>query len=429
MAKLKIKIPKELIALPEEHRREILGVLEQAMKLPKTVTYRTVGSDEHNMWSRSGDTLLGDAEDELYETLLDPWKETFAELFVALDLPVDDVNLEKAFTDEFMEYHGLLKSKNKGKSDILELIAVNRRKRDTFVKFIQDGRAWTKDQLKKIDGILKSRLPDYAHIAEKFAVRAGYIGKIRNTADRELLETTGALIDRYPETIEAAEREDVVLTLRDKARAEAEGRTVRILPLTKLEANTVRHAESHAADKLTEVGDRHRAAIRQMVIRAKQERWGAQKLAQALFDAFGDQNRDWRRVAITELSTATNNAYLTGCEEGDTVVGMGAANACKHCNQYVIGKSFKVTHKIHTDDDYDDYATEMGYVWVGKSNYGRTTAAFIPCVPMHPNCRCRWHKLSRFYKTDNRGNIVLKTTAELIQEERARRGLPPDPNL
>lgn len=429
MPKLKIKLPKELVDLPETHRQEILGILAQALKLPKTISYRTMGGDEHNMWSRNGDQFLANAEDELYETLVEPWKATLARLFIALDLPTDDLRLEKAYTDEFMLYAQLLKSKDGGKSDILELIKTSKRKRDTFVKYIQDGNAWTKEQLKKIDNLLKSNLPSYARIAEEFMVRAGFLGKVRNTADRELLETTGALIDRFPQTIRTAEQEGIVLTLREKEKAEAKGRQVEILPLTKQELNIVQHAEQHAADKLTEINDRHRAAVRQMVIRAKQERWSAQQLAQKLFDAFGEQNRDWRRVAITELSTATNNAYLAGCEEGDEVIGMGADNACKHCKAQVIGKVFRVSHKIHTDADYSDHATEKNYVWVGKSNYGRSTAASIPCVPMHPNCRCRWHRLSRFYKLGKNGTLELKSTAELIQEERARRGLPPDPNL
>jgi hypothetical protein len=48
---------------------------------------------------------------------------------------------------------------------------------------------------------------------------------------------------------------------------------------------------------------------------------------------------------------------------------------------------------------------------------------------MHPNCRCRWHRISRFYKVGNDGKLNLKSTAELIQEEREKRGMKPDPNL
>lgn len=48
---------------------------------------------------------------------------------------------------------------------------------------------------------------------------------------------------------------------------------------------------------------------------------------------------------------------------------------------------------------------------------------------MHPNCRCRWHRISRFYKLGNNGKLERKSTVELINEERAKRGLAPDKEL
>jgi len=426
MPKLKIKLPKDIMSLPEKDRQEIVGVLAEAMRLPPVMKVTKAGGDEHNMWSRNGDPLLAEAEDAFYEALVTPAQEMMADVFIALDLSLDGVDMEKSFSADYDAYIGLLKSKNNGKRRIQELIELNKAKRDKFLKYIQDANPFSKKQLKKLDELMRSKLPDYAKVAEDFMIRAGFLGKIRNEAEKQAFETAGAFIDRFPQTIEAAEKEGVVLTLRDKEKAKAEGRKVMILPLTPQESRAVRHAELHCADKITEISERHRAGVRQLVIRAQKERWSAQKLAQELFDAYGEQNRDWRRVAITELAFATNDAYLSGVEEGETVVGMGAENACKYCKQLVIGKTFTVIHKL---PKVMDYKTEMQSVWVGKTNYGRKASEYIPAIPMHPNCRCRWHRISRFYKVGEDGKLVLKTTAELIQEERARRGLPPDPNL
>lgn len=423
----KIQLPKSLLDLPDKDREEILSVLKEASTLPKVKELPRAGGNEHNMWERNSDPLLAEVEDEFYQELRNPEAESLAELFVALGLPTEGI--EKSFEDEFYVWEDeLIKSKDSGRNRFSDwLKEVTKKKREQILKWATDGKALTKEQLQKIDRLLSSKLPDYAKKAEEFMVRAGFIGKIRGEAEREAFETFGAVVDRYPETIETAEKEGVALTVKQaKAEAKKTGKTIRILPLTKQESEAVKHAIHHAGDKITEISDRHRAGVRQLVIRAKKERWTAQQLAQALFDKFGEHNRDWRRVAITELAFATNDTYLSGCEEGDTLIGMGAVNACKKCQELIIGKQVTVTHKIPSEENYH---TDTKLVWVGKSNYGRRVSEYVTAIPLHPQCRCRWTKVSRFYKLGEDGKLKLKTTAELINEERAKRGLPPDKTL
>jgi hypothetical protein len=426
----KVTLPKSLLDLDSKDREEILAVLLQASKLPKTkqLPFRS-GSDEHNMWERNVDPLLAEAEDDLYRDLIEAEARNMGELFRALGLPLD--GFEKSLEPEYYEWEDeLIKAKDSGRSRMSDYIknmaSVAKGKAQAFMKWVQDGKAFTKPQLKEVDKILSTNLPNYAKKAEDYMIRAGFIGKIRGEAEKQGFEVAGAIIDRIPQSITLAEKQDVVLTQRQKAKAEAKGRKVTILPLTPREAEGVKHASHHAGDKMTEISEKHMAGVRQLVIQAKRERWSAQQLASKLFDKFGDHNRDWRRVAITELAFATNDAYLAGVEEGETVVGMGAENACKHCKQYVIGKTFEVTHKPPSEDTYHG---DMNQVWAGKSNYGRRVAEYRPAIPMHPNCRCRWHRISRFYKMGNGGKLELKSTAELIQEEREKRGMKPDPNL
>lgn len=445
MKKLVVTLPESIKNLPEHQRRAVVEELKKALDLTQ--------EKEHSIWTMNDDPLLGAVEEDLYEALVTPAMESMATLIAALGLTEEQVDIYKSLPTDYLEYEELTKGSSK-KNKASSLWDLAKTKRKDFMKYIEGGSNWTKKKLKQIEDILKQGLPDYAKIAEDYAVRAAFIGKIRNKADTEALETLGAYVDRFPKTIEAAKKEGVVLTATPKInpnlvavdhentsitvgaeeleaarnkRTKHKAEKVKILPLQPQEVRTVENAEIRTGEKLTEVADRHRAAIKQIVLQAINGRWSAQQLAQALFKAFGEQNRDWRRVAITELAMASSDAYLAGCEEGDTVIVPAVEGSCRYCKKYLEGKSFIVTHDPAKMGH--DYQQEMNYVWVGKTNYGRTTASYIPCIPLHPNCRHRWHKLSRFYKMDENGKPVLKTTKELIQEERARRGLPPDPNL
>lgn len=423
MAKeLNIVLPKSLKDLPEKDRQEILARIQEALKLPGTWSVPRSTNDEHNIWERNHDDLVADAEDQFYTMLVEAEAEALARLMDGLGLPTLG-DLSKSFTDEFLAWENDYLEKGRGKVKISELVNRNRKKREQFIQWIRDAKALTKEQLQRVDNTLKEKLPKYAEKVEAFMVRGGYLGKIRNEAERENYATVGAYIDRVPETIQAATKEHIVLTQREKHK---EPTKRDILPLTPQEVAAVEHATHSAADKVTEISEKHRAKVRQLVMLAKKERWTANQLAMKLYDTFAEHNRDWRRVAITELSFVVNDAYLSGLEEGARVIGMGSVNACKHCKKYVIGKEFTV---IHTLPKHDTYETDMEQVWVGKTNYGRRVQEYRACIPMHPNCRCRWHRLSSFYKAGPDGKVVRKTTNELIQEERAKRGLPPDPNL
>jgi hypothetical protein len=426
----RLTLPKSLLELPEEDRDGIVAVLLEAAHLPKEKTLPgQMAGDEHNIWARNGDELLADAEDELYQSLSIAEGLRIAALLAYLDLPIPDI--EKSFEPEFRAFEDtLIKAKGSGRtkmSDYLkEFSAKAKQKAKQFVKWTQDGKALTTAHMKHIEEILTTKLPNYAQKAESYAVRAGFIGKIRGESEKQNFETLGAIIDRIPQSITLAEKQDVVLTLREKEKAESEGRKVIIMPLTEREAEAVKHASMHAGDKITEISAKHMAGVRQLVMQAKKERWSAAKLAQALFDKFGDHNRDWRRVAITELAFAANDAYLSGCSEEDTLIGMGAVGACKHCSNIIIGKKFTFRSE---PPERNSYTTDMKEVWVGKTNYGNRVAEYVAAIPLHPHCRCRYHRISRFYDIGEDGKLKLKTTAELINEERAKRGLAPDKHI
>lgn len=412
---LSVKLPKHVLSCTEEEKALIAEELVKALGVAPPSSLRA--TTERSMWSQNDELLLAEAEDDMYKVLAQINLDRMAATIAALGLSYEDV------TRSGDPGQMVLEKSDNGQHRISDLIELSKQKRQDIAKFVNRGADWTKKQLQRLDDILKKPI-DYAKVAEEYMLRAAFLAKIRDKQVTEALNMAGAYIDRFPSTIEASRHEGIVLTTRD--RDKAGNKKVKILPLQPQELRTAENAAMRACEKLTEVSDRHRAGIKQVVINAVNARLSSQQLAQQLYDMYGDQNRDWRRVAITELAMATNDAYLAGCDEGDTVWVPPVEGACKHCKTYLEGKTFKVTHDpskmgaTHSD--------EMSYVWPGKSNFGRNVSTYIPCIPLHPNCRHRYHKLSRFYKVVN-GVPTLKTSGELINEERMARGLPPDPNL
>lgn len=104
------------------------------------------------------------------------------------------------------------------------------------------------------------------------------------------------------------------------------------------------------------------------------------KLAGDLTHQFGTLNRDARRLAITEIAFARNNGFLAGLKAGEQVEWFAAQDACTRCHA-LHGRRFTVSAGP---------ADPEKYVWVGKHAVGKEKS---PCIPLHPNCRCRWVKV------------------------------------
>lgn len=405
---IRLIIPKALTDVDEDTRLEFIHLLKYAKRLPKTLGQIDSMNKENDVWESNSDPMLAEAEDDFFFALSSQQAENLANLMNAMGL----YEVEKAI--DFPKLN--------------ELINRSKQERDKLIDFVKNTGKATAKQLAKIDTILSNNLPQFAQVAEQFIVRAGMLGKLRATVPQATVEhlmTVGAVIDRIPQTIELAKKEGIVLTAKQKDKAEKRGEKVEVLPLTPKEARAMTVASKRCGDKVVEVEKRVRDRIKSIVMQAMDERWTAKELEIALYDEMGDLNRDWRRVAITELAMAHNDAFLMGVPEGSEVWVPQLSGSCKYCKALLEGKVFKVLPKEPSNLTYD---TEMKYLWPGKTNFGRKASTWVPCLPLHPNCRHRATAMSRFYAMKD-GKPKLKTSIELIQEERARRGLPPDINI
>ena len=91
-------------------------------------------------------------------------------------------------------------------------------------------------------------------------------------------------------------------------------------------------------------------------------------LQTALFDAFGELNRDWRRIALTEAVENSNQGYVASMPEGKKLRRLEQYHgACPWCRR-IDGMVLEVVAPGAVDKNGDTQ------VWVGKTNLGRSAA-------------------------------------------------------
>jgi hypothetical protein len=177
--------------------------------------------------------------------------------------------------------------------------------------------------------------------------------------------------------------------------------------LSPIEQAVINIAKLHAAENISNVTDDARHRMRVMIIEHTQARMLGMKdgtdvhLRQRLFDSFGQLNRDFRRIAVTESGEACNQGYIASLSGGARVIRQEAyRGACPFCKS-ISGHTFTVVEPSKVDKNGD---TE---VWVGKTNIGRSASPrkrqggelveresnerwWVAAGVMHPNCRGSW---------------------------------------
>lgn len=129
----------------------------------------------------------------------------------------------------------------------------------------------------------------------------------------------------------------------------------------------------------------------------------AHDLQTRLLDTFGMMNRDWRRIAVTEVTENANQGFISACGPGSRVRRVEKyRGACAFCRS-INGLVFDV---VDAATPRKDGATQ---IWVGKTNVGRSASprkrvggALVEREPdelwwvaagvIHPHCRGSWVK-------------------------------------
>lgn len=247
------------------------------------------------------------------------------------------------------------------------------------------------DWLLLVDLILQRYLPDevIAEEAEYLLARAQLAGQLQAALPPEvhLEPTLLRLAAALPVTLTAAARMGAMVT--------------------PLQRTVAEFAQARAAELIADLGDATRRQIKALIIDhhsalALGEKRSYQQLEQRLRDHFGQLNRDWRRIAITEIGRDANEGFLAALPRGSRVrrveVYQGACPFCRRINGLVL------TLVSPDKPDKDGWRE----VWLGKTNVGRSASprkrsaagTLIEREPhelwwpaagvQHPHCRGRW---------------------------------------
>ena len=153
--------------------------------------------------------------------------------------------------------------------------------------------------------------------------------------------------------------------------------------------------DQHAGELIVDLTNKQYKQIHDVIQTAIRNRVSGNELQSTLFDTFGGWNRDWRRIAETEISAAQNNGLFQTMlddngEEPTFVKGVSAPDACQSCQRLLNGKTFVLLNAPPEAGGDQVTLDEINYtaIWVGKTNYGRNRANWWAAFPMHPHCRC-----------------------------------------
>lgn len=249
---------------------------------------------------------------------------------------------------------------------------------------------WTlDDHMLCIDMVVQTHLPMEVlqPEAEWMAVRAGLMGKVQaNMAADPTPKQADAILAALPSTIGGAVTQ---FSLQPAQRASLEFARVRAVENVRALSEKVRHTM-----RTVVVTDLEQRAFGNVPA-------GTSSLQTKLLDAFGELNRDWRRIAVTEAGEAQTQGYIASLAPGTKVKRVERyENACAFCRK-IDGVVATVVAPDHPDKDPDTM------VWVGKNNIGRSASPrkrvgdvlverdaaerwWLPAGLAHPHCRGRW---------------------------------------
>lgn len=249
---------------------------------------------------------------------------------------------------------------------------------------------WTlDDHMLCVDMVVQTYLPPdvLQPEAEWLAVRAGMMGKVQaNMAGDATAKQADKVLAALPSTVAGASAQ---------------------FALAPQQVKTLDFARVRAVENVQALADGARHKMRAVVAADLEQRAfggppaGTSSLQTKLLDTFGELNRDWRRVAVTEAGEAQTQGYIASVAPGTKVQRVERYdNACAFCRK-IDGAVVTVVAADAADKDPDTM------VWPGKNNVGRSASPRkrvgdllvereqhemwqIPAGLAHPHCRGRW---------------------------------------
>jgi hypothetical protein len=164
--------------------------------------------------------------------------------------------------------------------------------------------------------------------------------------------------------------------------------------LSRSEAARIQVLQQSAAEKITKASVAIKTDVRQILIDGVKGRKSKGEISQAIFDRMTGANRDFQRIADTEIQNAANNSFLldevNSAEPGERIyfqrierIDDNTCNFCKKMHGVIVLWSDHPLPSDKIDDPIADYAIWDGKDWDGKKE-------FIANGIFHPYCRGVW---------------------------------------
>ena len=162
--------------------------------------------------------------------------------------------------------------------------------------------------------------------------------------------------------------------------------------LTRQEQARIEVMTQSASQKVTNISDKMRGDIKQILIDGVKNKQSKGQVSQSLFDKMVGDNRDFQRIADTEIQNAFNNSFVLeevyNTEEGKKTyfrrIEVIDANTCPKCKA-INGKIAVWSDKPLSDEISKDKNADY-VIWEGKEGFEWE----CPLSVKHPYCRGTW---------------------------------------
>jgi hypothetical protein len=229
-------------------------------------------------------------------------------------------------------------------------------------------------------------------------------------AEADWLATRAVLMGRVQANLANITERQAARVLEDQAVAAAAK-----LAASRIQQSILQYGRARAAENIVSLTDGMRHRIRKTLMEHQEavtlgDR--TEDLQGKLLEEFGQWNRDWRRIAVTEAGEMHNQGFVAGQPPGSRLRRVEMyRGACAFCRK-IDGTELTV---VPPDQKFKDGEKQ---VWAGKNNIGRSASprkrvggTLIPREPhemwqipaglVHPHCRGTWIKLADTNPTDD----------------------------
>lgn len=172
--------------------------------------------------------------------------------------------------------------------------------------------------------------------------------------------------------------------------------------------------QQSAAERISGMTDELKTEVKQTLIDGIKSRKGKQQISQDLFNRLSGTNRDFRKIADTEIQNNINNSFIeeevSNAEAGEKVyfqrmeiIDGATCPFCKKMNGVIaVWSETPLSNDKVDGDPYATVALWEGKDWNGQKNYVANGA-------FHPYCRGIW---TRWNSRINAYSAMLKKRSE-----------------